>query len=151
MSMTRRHFVAVTGALMAARPGLAETNWPSRAVRLVAATPPAGASDILTRTLGAALQGQLGQSFVVDNRPGAGGVIGSDFVAKSAPDGYTWLTTNVGSHAINVTLNPHLPYDARNDFRNVTTIGRLPVVMLVNNDLPANSLADNVALASAKP
>ena len=119
-------------------------------MRLVSTSPPAGASDILSRTLANALHGQLGQSFVVENRPGGGGIIGADLVAKSAPDGYTWLTTAVASQAINATLL-HQPYDPRKDFRHVTIIGRLPLVMLVNKDLPVQSLTDYVALAKSQP
>jgi tripartite-type tricarboxylate transporter receptor subunit TctC len=88
---------------------------------------------------------------VVENRAGGGGVIGTDFVAKSPPDGYVWLTTNVGPQAINATLLPHQPFDARKDFRHVTIVGRLPVVMLVNKDVPAKDLKEFVALAKAKP
>ena len=88
---------------------------------------------------------------MVENKAGAAGVIGSDFVAKSAPDGYTWLTANVGPQAINQTLLPHQPFDSRKDFRYVTIIGRLPIVMLVNKDVPARDLKEFVALAKGKP
>jgi len=125
--------------------------WPSRNVRLISSSPPAGASDILTRTLGHELEVSLKQSFVVENRAGGGGVIGTDAVAKAAPDGYTWLTTNVGPQAINATLLPSQPFDPRKDFRHVTIIGRLPVVMLINKDVPAKDLKEFVALAKAKP
>ena len=156
MSPTRRTFI-VGLATLAVRPGRAQAPWPTRLVRLISSSPPAGASDILSRTLANALQGQLGQSFVVENRPGGGGIIGADTVAKSAPDGYTWLTTAVASQAINATLL-HQPYNPRKDFRHVTIIGRLPLVMLVNTDLmqvnkdlPVQSLEDYVALAKSQP
>jgi tripartite-type tricarboxylate transporter receptor subunit TctC len=148
--LTRRTFLAATAASLGSA-AFAETPWPNRNVRLISSSPPAGASDILTRTLGQALQDHLGQSFIVENRAGGGGVIGTDFVAKSPPDGYTWLTTNVGPQAINATLLPHQPFDARKDFRHVTIVGRLPVVMLVNKDVPAKDLKEFVALAKAKP
>jgi len=151
MRLTRRHLLAAGAALLAARPGSAQSAWPNRMVRLISSSPPAGASDILTRTLGQALQEQTGQSFVVENKPGAAGVIGSDFVAKSTPDGYTWLTANVGPQAINQTLLPHQPFDSAKDFRYVTIIGRLPIVMLVNKDLPAKDLKEFVALAKSRP
>ena len=149
MSPTRRTIIAGL-AMLAVRPARAQAPWPTRLVRLISSSPPAGASDILSRTLANALQGQLGQSFVVENRPGGGGIIGADMVAKSAPDGYTWLTTAVASQAINATLL-HQPYNPRKDFRHVTIIGRLPLVMLVNKDLPVQSLKDYVALAKSQP
>jgi len=136
--------------MLAVHPARAQAPWPTRLVRLISSSPPAGASDILSRTLANALQGQLGQSFVVENRPGGGGIIGADMVAKSAPDGYTWLTTAVASQAINATLL-HQPYNPRKDFRHVTIIGRLPLVMLVNKDLPVQTLKDYVALAKSQP
>jgi tripartite-type tricarboxylate transporter receptor subunit TctC len=138
-------------ALLLVRTGHAQEPWPSRAIRMVSSSPPAGASDILTRTVSQELSQQLGQSFVVENRPGGGGIIGADLVAKSARDGYTWLTTAVASQAINATLMPHQPYNPRKDFRHVTILGRLPLVMLVNNDLPVRDLKEYVALAKAKP
>ena len=149
MSSTRRTVIAGLG-LLALRPAFAQAQWPTRPVRLVSTSPPAGASDILSRTLAHALHGQLGHSFVVENRPGAGGNIGADLVAKSAPYGYTWLTTAVASQAINATLMQQ-PFDPRKDFRHVTIIGRLPLVMLVNKDLPVQSLTDYVALAKSQP
>src|SRR5712691_718336 len=149
MFPTRRTIIAGL-AMLAVHPARAQAPWPTRLVRLISSSPPAGASDILSRTLANALQGQLGQSFVVENRPGGGGIIGADMVAKSAPDGYTWLTTAVASQAINATLL-HQPYNPRKDFRHVTIIGRLPLVMLVNKDLPVQNLKDYVALAKSQP
>jgi tripartite-type tricarboxylate transporter receptor subunit TctC len=151
MRLTRRHLLAASAALLGTGISRADTPWPNRTVRLISSSPPAGASDILTRTLGHELETHLGQTFVVENRAGGGGVIGTDAVAKAPPDGYTWLTTNVGPQAINATLLPHQPFDARKDFRHVTIIGRLPVVMLVNKDVPAKDLKEFVALAKAKP
>ena len=133
MSISRRLLLAAP-ALLLMRPSRAQEQWPNRAVRMISSSPPAGASDILTRTVSQELLQQLGQSFVVENRPGGGGIIGADLVAKSPPDGYTWLTTAVASQAINATLMPHQPYNPRKDFRHVTILGRLPLVMLVNKD-----------------
>jgi tripartite-type tricarboxylate transporter receptor subunit TctC len=150
MSLTRRSMLAAP-ALLLVRPGYGQAAWPSRSVRMISSSPPAGASDILSRTLSHELTQQLGQSFVVENRPGGGGIIGADVVAKAPPDGYTWLTTAVASQAINATLMPHQPYNPRKDFRHITIIGRLPLVMLVNKDLPVKNLTEYVALAKQRP
>ncbi len=148
-----RRRTLLTGLITLPLPALAQGTapWPARPVRIISSSPPAGASDILSRTVAAAMQEQTGQSFLVENRPGAGGVLGSDFVAKSAPDGYTWLTTNVGPQAIFRELVRNMPYDTRADFRHVTIIGTLPVVLIVNKDLPFRTLADYVAAAKARP
>lgn len=150
MALTRRILLAAPAVLLA-RTSRAQSDWPNRPVRLLSTSPPAGASDILSRTLAHELQQQLGQSFVVENRPGGGGIIGADVVAKAPPDGYLWLITAVASQAINATLMPHQPYNPRKDFRHVTIIGRLPLVMLVNKDLPVKDLKEYVALAKARP
>jgi tripartite-type tricarboxylate transporter receptor subunit TctC len=149
MNLTRRTMLAAP-ALLLARPGAAQAAWPTRPVRLISSSPPAGASDILSRTLGHSLNMQFVQSVIIENRPGGGGIIGADAVAKSAPDGYTWLTTAVASQAINATLMQQ-PYNPRKDFRNVTIYGRLPLVFLVNKDLPVKDLKEYVVLAKAKP
>jgi tripartite-type tricarboxylate transporter receptor subunit TctC len=150
MLLTRRSVLAASAVLLAGR-GHAQAVWPSRPVRMISSSPPAGASDILTRTISNELQSHLGQSFVIENRPGGGGIIGADLVAKAPPDGYTWLTTAVASQAINATLMPHQPYNPRKDFRHVTILGRLPLVMLVNKDLPVRNVPEYVALAKQKP
>ena len=137
--MHRRSLLIAAGALPCS--ALAQVGWPSRPVRLVSSSPPAGASDIISRTIAQALQDQTGQPFVVENRAGAGGVVGSDFVAKSAPDGATWLTTNVGAQAIVRELHRNLPYDTRTDFRHVTILGTLPLVLIVGRDQPFQTLA----------
>jgi tripartite-type tricarboxylate transporter receptor subunit TctC len=130
---------------------LAQPSWPARPLRIISSSPPAGASDILSRTIAAALQDSLGQPVVVENRAGAGGVVGSDFVAKSAPDGYTWLTTNVGPQAIFRELHRNLPYDTRSDFRHVTVIGTLPLVLVAGVNQPFDSLDGYLAAAKARP
>ena len=147
--MRRRSLLAALAS--PALPALAQGQWPARPVRMISSSPPAGASDILTRTIAAALAEQTGQSFVVENRAGAGGVVGSDFVAKAAPDGLTWLTTNVGPQAIFRELHRSLPYDTRSDFRHVTILGTLPLVFFVGREQPYRTLADFVAAAKARP
>ena len=147
--MHRRSLLIAAGALPCS--ALAQVGWPSRPVRLVSSSPPAGASDIISRTIAQALQDQTGQPFVVENRAGAGGVVGSDFVAKSAPDGATWLTTNVGAQAIVRELHRNLPYDTRTDFRHVTILGTLPLVLIVGRDQPFQTLAGYLDAARARP
>jgi len=148
--MRRRSLLAALSTILSV-PALAQGAWPARPVRIISSAPPGGASDILSRTMAAALQDQTGQSFVVENRPGAGGIVGSEFVAKSAPDGLTWLTTNVGPQAIFRELHRNLPYDTRTDFRHVTILGTLPLVLFVGRDQPFRTLADYVAAARARP
>ena len=147
--MRRRPLLIAAAALP--WPAPAQGGWPSRPVRLVSSSPPAGASDIISRTIAQALQDQTGQPFVVENRGGAGGVVGSDFVAKSAPDGTTWLTTNVGPQAIFRELHQNLPYDTRTDFRHVTILGTLPLVLIVGRDQPFPTLAAYLDAARARP
>ena len=147
--MRRRTLLATLAALPG--PALAQPGWPAHSVRIISSSPPAGASDILSRTIAAALQEQTGQPVLVENRAGAGGVVGSDFVAKSLPDGYTWLTTNVGPQAIFRELHRNLPYDTRRDFRHVTLIGTLPLVLIVGAAQPFATLDAYLAAARARP
>ena len=126
-------------------------NYPSRPIRLVVPFPAAGTTDILARAAAQKLSEALGQAVVVDNRPGAGGNIGSDLVAKSAPDGYTLLMGTVGTHAINPSLYSKMPYDHVKDFVPVVLVAGVPNVLVVNPALPVNSVADLIKLAKEKP
>ena len=123
-------------------------TYPNRPVRLVVPFPAGGTTDILARAIAQKLSESLGQSFVVDNRPGAGGNIGSDVVAKSAPDGYTLLMGTVGTHAINPGLYPKMPYDHVKDFAPVVLVAGVPNVLVVNPNVPVKTV---VALAKDKP
>ncbi|PZW43551.1 tripartite-type tricarboxylate transporter receptor subunit TctC [Humitalea rosea] len=152
MRLTRRLLCPLLLSPALVRGARAEAPWPGRSLRFVSSSPPAGASDILSRTLAQAVQEQTGQTVVVENRASAGGIVGSDYVAKAAPDGLTWLTTNVGPQAIVRALQPSIPYDTRTDFRHVTLIGTLPLVLVVNPKmLPARDLQALLALARAQP
>ncbi len=124
--------------------------WPTKPVRLVVPYP-GGPVDLSSRVVAAKLQESLGQPVVVELKPGAGGVIAADAVAKSAPDGYTFLMGAIATHAINPSLMPSLPYDPMRDFRHVALVVKVPNVLVVNLDLPAKSVADLVALAKARP
>lgn len=138
-------------ALLAAPGAFAQDNWPSRPITYVVPFAAGGTTDVLGRLIGQKLSSRIGQTVVVENRPGAGGNIGSDYVAKAAPDGYTLLGGTISSHAINVSLYPKMPYDPVKQFQPVTLIGTLPNVLVVNSDSPWKSVADVIAAAKAKP
>ena len=126
-------------------------SYPSKAVRLIVPFPAGGATDIFARALSQKLGERLGQSLVVENRPGAGGTIGSDAVAKSAPDGYTLLLATSSTHSIGPSLNTRMPYDAVRDFSPIAHVGNAPSIMLVPNSSPARNVKDWIAYAKANP
>lgn len=128
----------------------AGADYPARPIRIVVPFPPGGTSDILTRLLGDKLTAAFGQQIVVDNRPGAGGVIATNIVAKSNPDGYTLYMTFV-SHAINPYVYVKLPYDTEKDFAPVALFAVTPNVVVVTPSLPANSIKELIELAKARP
>jgi tripartite-type tricarboxylate transporter receptor subunit TctC len=125
--------------------------YPDHTIRLVVPFPAGGTTDILARDVAKKLTDTVGQAVVVDNRPGAGGNIGADIVAKSAPDGYTLLMGTVGTHAINPSLYAKMPYDHVKDFVPVVLVAGVPNVLVVNPSVPVNSVADLIKLAKAKP
>lgn len=130
--------------------GLA-TNYPNKPLRLVVPFPPGGAADILARGLAPKLSAQLGQRIVVDNRPGANGVIGFDMVAKAPADGYTLLMAYTTGVAVNPLLVAKIPYDVVKDFAAVCMLARTPMVLVANSTLQANSVQELIALAKATP
>src|SRR6266571_8785014 len=125
-------------------PALAQ--YPAKPIRLVVPAAPGGGTDIVTRSVVPALSENLGQTVVIENRGGAGGVIGTDVVAKSAPDGYTLLMMYV-SHATNPTLVTKLPYDTLRDFAPITLIAHEPTVLVMHPLVPANNLGEFIAWA----
>jgi tripartite-type tricarboxylate transporter receptor subunit TctC len=137
-------------SLLLAMPAAAQ-QYPSRVVKLVVPQTPGGATDVFARKIGQLLTEKWGQPVLVENRAGAGGVIGTDFVAKSAPDGYTLLVTYAGSQAINASLYPKIPFDTIKDFQTIATLAVTPFILIVNPKLPAKNLAEYIALARAKP
>ncbi|WP_431282794.1 tripartite tricarboxylate transporter substrate binding protein [Humitalea sp. 24SJ18S-53] len=144
---------AALGALAAAvaMPALAQPAYPNRPVRIVVPFPPGGTSDILARLAAARFSAELGQPFVVDNRAGGAANIGADFVAKSAPDGYTLLLIS-SVHFINAGLfDGRLSYDVLRDFAPIGLIAGVSQVVLVNPSLPVNTLAELIAYAKAHP
>ena len=126
-------------------------SYPTKPIRLVVPFPPGGATDILARNVAQKLTEAWGQQVIVDNRPGAGGNIGSELVAKSAPDGYTLEMGTVGTHAINASLYAKMPYDHVKDFVPVILVAGVPNVLVVNPSLPVNSVAELIAYAKANP
>jgi tripartite-type tricarboxylate transporter receptor subunit TctC len=136
--------------LSAATPATAQP-YPNRIVKLVVPQTPGGATDVFARKIGQLLSERWGQPVVVENRGGAGGVVGTEAVAKSAPDGYTLLVTYAGSQAINPSLYPKIPFDSVKDFQTIATIASTPFILIVHPKLPVNSLAEFIALARAKP
>ncbi|MEP7182331.1 MAG: tripartite tricarboxylate transporter substrate binding protein [Betaproteobacteria bacterium] len=125
--------------------------FPSKPVRLVVPFPAGGPLDATGRAIAQKLTEAWGQSVVVDNRPGAGGNIGADLVAKSAPDGYTVVMGALSTHAVNPSLYPSMPYDAVRDFTPITLVATTPNVLVVNPTLPVNSVKELIAYAKANP
>ena len=140
-------WVAACAAVSSAR----AQDFPSRLVHLVVPQAAGGGTDTFARALGQKLAERWGQPVVIENRAGAGGVVGTDVVAKSTPDGYTLLVTYAGSQAINPSLYPKIPFDSVKDFQTIATLASTPFVLIVSPKLPAKDLAEYVALARARP
>ncbi len=127
-------------------------GWPTRqAIKFIVVYPPGGASDVTARLIAAKLGEILGQSVVVENKPGANGIIATEFVAKSAPDGYTMLMANLGPNALNPVVYKKLPYDAIKDFQGVTLTTIVPQVVVVNPSMPVKSISELIAYVKANP
>ena len=132
--------------------GTASANtFPSKPIRLIVPFAAGGTSDILARIIGQSMSQSLGQPIIIENRPGAGGNIGSDIVAKSPPDGYTLILASVGTHAINPSLYSDMPYDPVKDFSPITLIANVPTVLVVNPSLRVHSMRELIAYARANP
>jgi tripartite-type tricarboxylate transporter receptor subunit TctC len=144
--------LTMTAALLALPMlAFAQPDFPARQpVRLIVTFAPGGGSDTIARSLNAKMTETLGQTVIVENKPGAGGSIATDYVAKSAADGYTVLFT-VSSHSINQALYPQLPFNTERDLRGVTLIGSLPQVIAVHPSVPANNLKEWIALGQRDP
>src|SRR5258708_30935335 len=139
-------------ALCALAAGTASAqSWPTRPIKWIVPFAPGGTTDILARTISEKLAIALGQPVIVENKPGAGGGLGADFVAKAAPDGYTILGGTISTNAINASLYKDLPYDPVKDFVPITLIARVPNMLVVNNDVPAKSVAELIVLMKRNP
>ena len=131
--------------------GAAHAAYPEKSVRLVAPFPPGGGVDLVARVLAQSLSESFRQQVIVDNRAGATGRIGTELVAKAAPDGYTLLLGSVGANAIIPAAYRNLPYDAINDFAPVSLVASAPYVLVVHPSLPAKSIKELIALAASRP
>lgn len=143
--------LAALGTALISLPARAQEPWPSKPIKLVIPFAPGGTSDILGRLIGEKLQLSLKQTVLVENRAGAGGVLGADAVAKSPADGYTLLLGTIASHAINPAMKPKMPYDALKDFAPLILLGSISNVLLVGADQPYKSVKDLITAAKAKP
>ena len=153
--LLRRHAITVVSAITAGLLPLTaafaqQGTWPERPIRIVVPYGAGGSVDAIGRTLAQELSTRLGQPVVVENRVGAGSNVGSTFVAKAPPDGYTLLLTSPGN-AVNVTLFKQMPYDVKTELTQVAVVGRAPGILLVRPDFPANSVRELVAMAKKEP
>lgn len=148
MSKPMKLLLALLGLAVACA-AVAQT-FPSRAIRVIVPFPAGGTADGIARTVSQRMSENVGQAVVVENRSGANGIVGTETVAKSTPDGYTLLMAPSG-HAINNSLNANVPYDPVKDFQMLTLIGTVPMVAVVNNDFPVKSIRELIDTAKAKP
>ncbi len=152
MRITRRlATLATLAATLLAAPSLAVAAWPEKPIHLVVPYPPGGMTDVFARPIAQKLSEILGQPVIIDNKPGAGATIGSAFVARAAPDGYTIVLGTFGSHAVNDALMPKLPYNSLTDFAPVIPVAAVPSVLSVNANSPIKSLPELLAEAKANP
>ena len=155
-SITRRMFAGLTlaGLALASTSALAQdaaATYPNKPVTIIVPFPPGGTTDVTARQIAAALTKSLGQTFIVENKAGANGNIGSAQVARAAPDGYTLLMSGVGSNAVNHGLYSSMPYDSKKDFAHVTLATTGPNVLIVHPEFPAKSMKELVDLVKASP
>lgn len=151
MTLSRRHALAAGTAAMLAPTLLRAQAWPSKPIRIVVPYPPGGSSDIIARMISQPLSEALKQPVVVENRAGANGNLGTDLVAKSAPDGHTLLLCDVGALAITASVYQKLPFDPGKDLAGVTMLAYSPHMLVVHPSVPANSLSELVALSKKSP
>ena len=132
-------------------PALAQAEYPNRPIRIVVGFTPGGGNDIIARVFGQKLSESLGQPVIIENKPGAGAILATEYVARSAPDGYTLLVGASGAMVINPAVYEKLSYDTMRDFKPVSELGSFPLILIVNAKSPFKSLADLVAYAKANP
>jgi tripartite-type tricarboxylate transporter receptor subunit TctC len=142
--------VFVAGAAFSQAAG-AQSDWPKQPIRIIAPFAPGGNTDVVARVIAQRLQQELGQSVIVENKTGAGGVIAADYVAKSAPDGYTLFMTSTGPQTISPSLMAKIPYDPIKDFAPISNVQSNALVLLVNPSLPVKNVKELIALAKREP
>ncbi|MEA2783790.1 MAG: hypothetical protein QOK29_5386 [Rhodospirillaceae bacterium] len=142
--------IAALAIVLTGAGGALAQNWPNRSIRMIVPYTPGGYTDLMARLVGNKISEALGQPIIFENKPGANAIIGTDVVAKAAPDGYTFGTV-IAAHAVNATLNPKLPYDTLKDFSYVSLMSVAPLIMIAHPSLPANNVQELIALAKAKP
>ncbi len=151
MTLSRRHFIAVAG-VAAALPGIASAQaFPSRPIRFVVPFPPGGSLDVSARAVADRMTVLLGQTVVVENRPGAGGNVGVDLVTKAAPDGHTIVMGALSTHAVNPHLYAKMPFEPLRDTVAITQVGDVPNILVIGPSVKADSVADLVRLIKANP
>src|SRR5215218_10930619 len=142
--------VAALAIVLTCSGGALAQGWPNRPIRMIVPYTPGGYTDLMARLVGQKIADALGQTIVFENKPGANAIIGTDVVAKTAPDGYTFGTV-IAAHAANATLNPKLPYDTMKDLSYVSLMSVAPLIMIAHPSVKANNLKELIALAKAKP
>ena len=141
----------LAAAALLASPLVLAQDYPAKPIHIIVPLPPGGSNDVLARVLGQKMSEAFGQPVIVENKPGAAGNIATDYVAKSAPDGYTIAIAPNQTVAVNPVLYPKLPFDAIKDLEGVTMLGRVPMVLVVSSKVTANSVAELIAQAKAGP
>ena len=147
----KRKAAFIAGVLLSIAAAVAcAQSYPQKPIRVIVPFPAGGTADMIARTLSQRLAENLGQSVIVDNRSGSNGIIGTEVVAKSPPDGYTLLMAPSG-HAINNSLNANVPYDPVRDFETITLVGTVPMVVTMHHSVPAKTVKELITLAKARP
>jgi tripartite-type tricarboxylate transporter receptor subunit TctC len=147
----RAALAALCLSFFARVPALAQVEYPTRPIRIVVGFTPGGGNDIIARVFGQKLSESLGQPVIIENKPGAGAILATEYVARSAPDGYMLLVGASGAMVINPAVYEKLSYDTVRDFKPVSELGSFPLILIVNSKSPFKSLADLVAYAKANP
>jgi tripartite-type tricarboxylate transporter receptor subunit TctC len=148
--MKMRTVIAGVALALCMAPAIGQ-NYPNKPIRILIAQAPGSATDVISRVVGNRLSEALGQPIIVEARPGAGGALGTEAAARSAPDGYTLFMANNSTHGSNPAVYPKLPYDAVNDFAPISFVASVPYVLVVEPSLPVNTVAELIVYAKARP